>query len=148
MSTGNLFCLFLRSRCKKSSLHCPTGDLNCAKQPLSYSYNFLPLVSNMTLPRAGQVDLFTMRGPLWSTATVHFTLDLESVRSPAGVQPATRDFFRLRRTSVNQAVISLVHQLEGPQEAQLALSMKLYHENLYSGSAVAKLLIIVSEHDY
>lgn len=102
----------------------------------------------MTLPRTGQVDLFTMRGPLWSTATVHFTLDLESVRAATGVESAMSDFFQLRRTSVNQVVISLVRTLEGPQEAQLALSMKLYHDGLYSGTAVAKLLIIVSEYDY
>ena len=136
------------SRCKKRTLYCRRGDLDCERQPLSYSYNFLPLVSNMTMPASGQVDLFTMRGPLWSTASVQFSLDLESVRAPSGTQSASRSFFRLRRTSVNQAVISLVRQLEGPQEVQLALSMKLYHENVYSGSAVAKLLVIVSEYDF
>uniref|UniRef100_A0A6A7G299 Fibrillin-2-like isoform X4 n=2 Tax=Hirondellea gigas TaxID=1518452 RepID=A0A6A7G299_9CRUS len=137
-----------KSRCKKRSLYCRRGDIECAKQPLSYSYNFLPLISNMSLPSSGQVDLFTMRGPLWSTATVHFSLNLESTSSPEGRRPATREYFRLRRTSVNQAVISLVSIIEGPQEVQLALSMQLYHDRVYSGSAVAKLLIIVSEHNF
>ncbi|XP_018028143.1 fibrillin-3 isoform X3 [Hyalella azteca] len=137
-----------KSRCKKRSLYCRQDDILCHRQPLSYSYNFLPLVSNMSLPTTGQVDLFTMRGPLWATSTVRFALELESVRSPTGIQPAVRDSFTLRRTSINQAVISLQQQLEGPQEIQLALSMKLYHGSEYSGSAVAKLLILISEYDF
>ncbi|CAL4058706.1 unnamed protein product, partial [Meganyctiphanes norvegica] len=135
-------------RCKKHSLYCREDDEECRKQPLSYSYNFLPLVSNLTLPQVGKVDLFTMRGPLWTSTTVHFTLELEEVRASEGVKQATREYFHLKRTSFNQAVISLVRPIKGPQEVQLALLMQLYHNGAYGGSAVAKLIIYVSEYDF
>lgn len=136
------------SRCKKATSYCLAGDEACQLQPLSYSYNFLPLVSNLTLPALGQVDLFTMRGPLWASTTVQFSLALEQVTAPAGVEKATRDFFHLKRTSFNQAVIALVKPILGPQDIQLALNMKLYQQGTYSGSAVAQLLIYVSQYDF
>ncbi|KAG7174672.1 Fibrillin-2-like 3, partial [Homarus americanus] len=137
-----------KNRCKKVSLYCLEDDEACHRKPLSYSYNFLPLVSNMSLPSLGQVDLFTMRGPLWSSTTVQFELELESSRAPVGVEAATREFFYLKRTSFNQAVISLVKPISGPQEIQLALNMQLYQKGKYGGSAVAKLLVYVSEYDF
>lgn len=129
-------------------MFCRDDDETCRRQPLSYSYNFLPLVSNLTLPPTGQVDLFTMRGPLWSYTTVQFDLELESARAPLGVEAAKREFFHLKRTSYNQAVISLVRPITGPQEVQLALNMQLYHQGAFGGSAIAKLLIYVSEYDF
>lgn len=89
-----------------------------------------------------------MRGPLWSSTTVQFELELESARAPVGVEAATREFFYLKRTSFNQAVISLVKSVTGPQEVQLALNMQLYQQGKYGGSAVAKLLLYVSEYDF
>lgn len=121
----------------------------CLQQPLTYSYNFLPLASNMTLRPLGQVDLFTMRGPLWSSTNVQFELELESATvGKEGVTPATRKFFVLNRTAFNQVVLTLIRSLEGPQEVQLNLNMKLYHNGYYEGSAVAKLLIFVSQYDF
>ncbi|XP_037784060.1 fibrillin-2-like isoform X6 [Penaeus monodon] len=137
-----------KNRCKKVPVFCRDDDETCRRQPLSYSYNFLPLVSNLTLPPTGQVDLFTMRGPLWSYTTVQFDLELESARAPLGVEAAKREFFHLKRTSYNQAVISLVRPITGPQEVQLALNMQLYHQGAFGGSAIAKLLIYVSEYDF
>ncbi|KAK7069506.1 hypothetical protein SK128_014533 [Halocaridina rubra] len=137
-----------KNRCKKLSLYCREDDEVCRRKPLSYSYNFLPLVSNLTLPASGQVDLFTMRGPLWSSTTVQFELELESSRAPIGVDAATREFFLLKRTSFNQAVISLVRPIIGPQEVKLALNMQLYHQGVYGGSAVAELVLYVSEFDF
>lgn len=122
-----------KNRCKKAPVFCRDDDETCRRQPLSYSYNFLPLVSNLTLPPTGQVDLFTMRGPLWSYTTVQFDLELESARAPLGVEAAKREFFHLKRTSYNQAVISLVRPITGPQEVQLALNMQLYHQGAFGG---------------
>ncbi|KAK8729424.1 hypothetical protein OTU49_008467 [Cherax quadricarinatus] len=137
-----------KNRCKKVSLYCLEDDESCHREPLSYSYNFLPLVSNLSLPTTGQVDLFTMRGPLWLSTTVQFELELESARAPLGVEAATREFFYLKHTSFNQAVISLVKSISGPQEIQLVLNMQLYQQGKYTGSAIAKLLIYVSEYDF
>ncbi|KAK4307648.1 hypothetical protein Pmani_020604 [Petrolisthes manimaculis] len=137
-----------KNRCKKATSYCLAGDEACQLQPLSYSYNFLPLMSNLTLPALGQVDLFTMRGPLWASTTVQFSLELEEVTAPPGVEQTTRDFFYLKRTSFNQAVIALVKPILGPQDIQLALNMKLYQQGTYRGSSVAKLLIYVSQYDF
>lgn len=102
----------------------------------------------MTLSSLGQVDLFTMRGPLWASTTVQFELELEDVQTTAEVEPVTREYFQLRRTAFNQAVISLKKAIIGPQEIQLSLNMKLYQQGRFSGSAVAKLLIYVSEYTF
>ncbi|XP_063889085.1 fibrillin-2-like isoform X3 [Scylla paramamosain] len=137
-----------KNRCERLASHCQLGDDACRLKPLSYSYNYLPLVSNLTLPSVGEVNIFTMRGPLWSTTTVQFELELEYVETSPEVQPVTRDYFRLKRTAYNQAVISLVKSIIGPQEIQLSLNMKLYQQGRYSGSAVAKLLLYVSEYTF
>lgn len=136
------------SRCKRLTTYCQMDDDTCRLKPLSYSYNYLPLVSNMTLSSLGQVDLFTMRGPLWASTTVQFELELEDVQTTAEVEPVTREYFQLRRTAFNQAVISLKKAIIGPQEIQLSLNMKLYQQGRFSGSAVAKLLIYVSEYTF
>lgn len=102
----------------------------------------------MTLSSLGQVDLFTMRGPLWPSTTVQFELELEDTNAPVGVEPVAREHFQLRRTAYNQAVISLVKSVIGPQEIQLSLNMQLYQQGQFSGSAVAKLLIFVSEYTF
>ncbi|KAK8406643.1 hypothetical protein O3P69_007314 [Scylla paramamosain] len=70
-----------KNRCERLASHCQLGDDACRLKPLSYSYNYLPLVSNLTLPSVGEVNIFTMRGPLWSTTTVQFELELEYVET-------------------------------------------------------------------
>lgn len=136
------------NRCERLVSYCPVGDDTCRLKPLSYSYNFLPLASNLTLPSVGEVDIFTMRGPLWSTTTVQFELKLEYVEASPEIAAVTRDFFKLKRTAYNQAVLSLVKPIIGPQEVQLSLNMKLYQQGQFSGTAVAKLLLYVSEYNF
>ncbi|KAG0712253.1 Fibrillin-3 [Chionoecetes opilio] len=137
-----------KNRCKRLSAYCQTDDDTCRNRPLSYSYNYLPLVSNMTMSSLGQVDLFTMRGPLWRSTTVQFELELEDTQSPNEADRVKKEHFQLRRTAFNQAVISLVKTIIGPQEIQLSLNMKLYQQGRFSGSAVAKLLLYVSEYTF
>jgi fibulin 1/2 len=69
-------------------------------------------------------------------------------RAPVGISKATKDFFQLRHTSLNQAIISLKNSIEGPQEIDLQLSMEVYHSSVFGGSAVAKLSIFVSEYEF
>lgn len=103
----------------------------------------------MTLRPLGQIDLFTMRGPLWSSTNVQFDLEMESATvGREGITPASKDYFLLNRTAFNQVVLTLIRSLEGPQEIQLSLNMRLYHNGYYEGSAVAKLLIFVSQYDF
>ncbi|KAK6634325.1 hypothetical protein RUM43_011725 [Polyplax serrata] len=137
-----------KNRCKRLKTYCREEDTACAQQPLTYSYNFITFVSNLPIPPIGHLDLFTMRGPLWSGTNSQFTLDLLSARAAQKVQKATKESFRLRNSGWNQGVISLVRPIPGPQEIELQLTMKIYHSGVFVGSGVAKLLIHVSEFEY
>jgi fibulin 1/2 len=136
------------SRCKRASLYCREGDTECLHLPSSISFNFITFVSNLAIPPMGYIDLFTMRGPLWSSSSVRFKLDVLDSRAPVGITKVAKDFFQLRHTSLNQAIISLKKSIEGPQEIDLQLSMELYHSGVFGGSALAKLSIFVSEYEF
>ncbi|GIY41156.1 uncharacterized protein CEXT_747461 [Caerostris extrusa] len=137
-----------RNRCKRSQRDCSQGGAECLKEPLTYSYNYITFVSNIRLSLSGQLDLFTMRGPRFHTTTVHFTLELREARAPPGTSPTTQDYFRLRRTNYNEAMVSLARTIQGPQEIELDLIMKIYQNGLFAGSAVAKIFIFVTEHEF
>lgn len=94
------------------------------------------------------VNLFTMRGPPFQNIGADFALNMKSVRSPQNVSQATRSHFQLRRISFNQAAVSLVQSIPGPQDIELELSMKLYRGNMFGGVAVAKIFIYVSEYEF
>ncbi|KFM82523.1 hypothetical protein X975_05963, partial [Stegodyphus mimosarum] len=137
-----------RNRCKQSHRECQERDTECFKKPLSISYNYITFVSNIRIPASGQLDLFTMRGPALKETTVQFNLDLKEVRAPQGVLPATRAYFHLRRTAYNEAMLSLLKTIPGPQEIELDLTAKIYHNGLYGGNAIAKIFIFVTEHEF
>lgn len=105
----------------------------------------------MKIPASGQLDFFTMRGPRFSFSTVHFDLELSEARASSrvkGVEVATRDHFYFRRTGFNEAMVALVRPLQGPQDIQLQLKMKIFQHGLYAGNAVAKIFIYVTENDF
>lgn len=139
---------FSYSRCKKAVQECPFNDLECLNEPKSFSYNYITFVSNIRIPYSGQLDLFTMRGPRTSITTVEFNLQLKDARAPTGITPATRDFFHLRRTAYNEAMVSLIKSIQGPQEIELDLILKMFHNGKFAGNAVAKIFIFVSEHKF
>ena len=148
-----LFIALLNSRCKRVSLECHSWDRECLRKPVSYSYNFLTLPSRIPIPvRTGHLDLFSMRGPLWSSATVQFSLDLNDVRAPADLsgEKADRNIFSLRRStsSPNQAVLALTKTIVGPQEIELLLNMDMYQNNVFSGVAVVKIFIYVTQYEF
>lgn len=90
-----------------------------------------------------------MRGPLWSRTTVRFQLKLVSARPGArSVARVTDAYFQLRRLQSNQAVVSLVRSVEGPQEIELELTMDLYQGARFSGKAVAKLFVFVTQYEF
>lgn len=116
---------------------------------MSYSYNYLTFVSNITIPSSGYLDLFTLRGPVLSVTTVQFDLKLiSSTTTKYGLKVADKNDFHLRRTAYNEAMISLVKPIEGPQEVQLELEVKLYHGGLFGGTSKAILYIFVSEYEF
>lgn len=141
------------SRCKRVSLECHSWDTECLRKPVSYSYNFLTLPSRIPIPvRTGHLDLFSMRGPLWASATVQFNLELNEVRAPSDLNEhkADRSAFSLRRStsSANQAILALNKSLVGPQEIELLLNMDMYQNSVFSGVAVVKIFIYVTQYEF
>ncbi|GAB6029259.1 hypothetical protein CHUAL_005025 [Chamberlinius hualienensis] len=137
-----------KNRCKRESSVCRQGDLECIKQPLSYSYNYLTFASNLPIPPVGYINLFTMRGPPFQDIGAEFNLEMPYSRSYKGVNASTLDYFYLRRTGYNQGIISLVKSISGPQDVELILSMNLYRGSVFGGVAVAKLYIYVTEYEF
>ena len=135
------------------SLECHSWDRECLRKPVSYSYNFLTLPSRIPIPqRTGYLDLFSMRGPLWSSASVQFSLDLNDVRAPADLndKKVEKGMFNLRRSpsSQNQAVLALTKTIVGPQEVELFLNMEMYQNGVFSGVAVVKIFIYVTQYEF
>ena len=89
-----------------------------------------------------------MRGPLWASATVQFNLVLSDVKAPAGVDMVDQNVFNLRRSSHNQAVLGLAKTIIGPQEIELLLNMEMYQNGVFSGIAVVKIFIYVTQYDF
>lgn len=121
----------------------------CLRSPSTYSYNFITFVSNLPLQHdSNRLDLFTMRGPRWSMTTVTFQMELVNARCPQHIERADKDYFRMERTNYNEAVLSLVKVMQGPQEVELQLTMEVYQNGQLKGSAVAKVFIIVSQFEF
>ncbi|GBP12161.1 EGF-containing fibulin-like extracellular matrix protein 1 [Eumeta japonica] len=135
-----------KHRCVRIQRSCPYSDWQCMRRPGTYSYNFITFVSNLYLP-SGSVDLFTMHGPSWSDSITHFELGLVGVQAPAQVTPADISCFEVR-SSGSSCAVSLRCSLQGPQVAELELTMTLHRREQYAGSAVAKLVLIVSKYEF
>ncbi|XP_012277054.1 fibrillin-1 [Orussus abietinus] len=137
-----------KNRCVRASRYCLSGDLSCLRSPSHYSYNFITFVSMLPVPPSGQLELFTMRGTHHSESTIRFSMALVAARAPPGVTRATESCFALRRPAPFQAILVLTRSIQGPQEVELDLSMEIYHNSMFAGSAVAKLLIYVSQYEF
>lgn len=48
----------------------------------------------------------------------------------------------------NEALLSLMQSIEGPQDIELELSMTVFKDGQPAGTNVAKLFIIVSEYSF
>ncbi|XP_018398956.1 PREDICTED: fibrillin-1-like [Cyphomyrmex costatus] len=137
-----------KNRCVRSSRFCRMNDLACLRSPSHYSYNFITFVSMLPMPSTGQLELFTMRGSYQSESTVHFTMALVDVRAPPGVERATESCFALKRPAPSQAVLVLTRTIPGPQEIELDLTMEIYQDATFVGSAIAKIFIFVSQYEF
>ncbi|KAJ2940992.1 hypothetical protein O0L34_g13117 [Tuta absoluta] len=135
-----------RHRCSRIQRSCPISDWDCLHQPSSYSYNFITFVANIFLPE-GSVDLFTMHGPAWVDAVVTFEMRMVKVQASHGVKPLDLTCFDMRPTN-NVCVVALLCSPQGPQVAELELSMSLYQHGQFAGSAVARLVVIVSQYEF
>ncbi|XP_013148849.1 PREDICTED: fibulin-1 [Papilio polytes] len=135
-----------KHKCTRIQRSCSVTDWACIRQPSAISYNFITFVSNIFLP-AGSVDLFTMHGPSWRDSVVSFEMRVVDVQAPSGVKSADLSCFDMRPTG-NVCVVSLLCALGGPQVAELELAMSLYQRGQFAGSALARLVVIVSEYEF
>ncbi|XP_059057895.1 latent-transforming growth factor beta-binding protein 4-like isoform X2 [Achroia grisella] len=135
-----------KHRCTRIQRSCPIADWSCLQQPSAYSYNFITFVANIYMP-TGRLDLFTMHGPGWRDSVVTFELRLIDAQSSGPKEPADLGCFDMQPTN-NVCLISLLCPLPGPQVIELELTMSLYQHDQFAGSAVARIIIIVSEYEF
>ncbi|XP_075987081.1 uncharacterized protein LOC142983835 isoform X2 [Anticarsia gemmatalis] len=137
-----------KHRCTREEQECLPGDWNCTRQPTTISYNFITFVSNLYIPD-GKLKLFTMKGPVWTNAKMRFELRLVDVNAPPSVKKKAdiNDFLLTQQTNF-EGLMSLVRPLEGPQSVELEMSMEVYIDGQFGGTAIAKLYIYVSEYEY
>ncbi|XP_043527700.1 fibrillin-2-like [Frieseomelitta varia] len=136
-----------KNRCVKS-WPCRINDPACLRQPSHYSYNFITLVSMLPIAPNKPEELFKMKGYHMPGSTMQFSMTFLEARAPPGVQRATESCFALKRPAPQQAVLIMTRSIQGPQEIELDLSMEVYHNTFFAGSAVAKILIFISQYEF
>ncbi|XP_033310494.1 fibrillin-1-like isoform X1 [Bombus bifarius] len=136
-----------KNRCVKS-WPCHINDSPCLRQPSHYSYNFITLVSMLPIAPNRPEELFKMKGYHLPSSTIQFSMAFLEARAPPGVQRATESCFALRRPAPTQVVLVMTRTIQGPQEIELDLSMEVYHNTIFAGSAVAKIIIFVSQYEF
>nr|WBB28751.1 fibrillin 2-like protein [Yponomeuta cagnagella] len=132
--------------CRRIQQYCAFTDRACQRQPGSYSYNFITFASNIYLPTGG-VNLFTVHGPAMPDAILNFELQLTRAHAPQGVRPTDLACFDMR-PSAHHCAIALLCSLQGPQVAELELTMTVYQQGQYVGNMVARVIVIVSQYDF
>lgn len=119
------------------------------EKPLSYSYNYLSIVSNLPIPSYGYLDLVQMSGPIFSVTGIKFDLSLKSARPHRwGIERATREHFLLRRPEYNKIIVALAKSIPGPQDIELELHVSLYSDGTMGGSTTAVISLVVSEFEF
>lgn len=128
-------------RCKRLSFTCRQGDQECLNAPLSLSYNFLTFPTNVKVP----TDLFSMSGPYALEKSFDWYLNItNSYSGRADVTPVRRSDFDLR-IGRNNAVVTLLNRIEGPQDVELMLTMKITDiYNGYTGYAISRIYLYVT----
>lgn len=134
------------SRCKRASNVCDLRDTQCMRMPEQYSYNFITLVSNLPIAQ-GKIPFFQMKGPDWKIASADFSMELVNVNCPHNVRKAEQSNFYVHKF-LNGLQLYLVKSIEGPQEIELKVEMKLYVRGSFNRVLVAKIFIIVSEYPF
>jgi len=145
-----------RCRLSEEARRCSPTDYDCIRRPVSLSFNFISMVSNMSIPntRTG-LPMFTMQSVAAYTVLTKFKLDLKHVQCPSadneGVptsdeRVADDSFFLLSQPKNHKSVVSLVKPISGPQDILLELTMNMYHMGRFQASAVANIYIFVTPY--
>ena len=90
-----------------------------------------------------------MRGPYSSVKQLQFDLRLLEAKDPlTGQSRVSRGFFYLKHFRDDEAVVSLVRQIDGPQDVELELEMKIFTNERYSGTVVAKIFLYITKNEF
>lgn len=71
---------------------CDREDYECFRKPTSYSYNFISMVPNMTVPLHGS-GLFNLQTTVWSQ-DLDYDLRIDHIHAPPHVEKVTDHHFR------------------------------------------------------
>jgi fibulin 1/2 len=134
------------NRCKRTSRRCRSTDFVCLRKPVSISFNFMSLISNLQVGGSG-IDLFTMQSARYEQITTKFTLKVINIIAQPGVTPVTKSSFRLK-TGMHQATLTLSESIQGPQDVELELLMEMYYQARFTGSALARIYIFVTPYEF
>ena len=94
-----------------------------------------------------------MRGPVARHRRLEFELKLRESRNPVTGEEevVTLEYFRVEKVKDNEAVVTLLREIEGPQDVELQLDMNIYsrefredEEEIFFGTAVAVFKVFVS----
>ncbi|KRT81667.1 EGF-like domain containing protein [Oryctes borbonicus] len=135
-----------KSRCKRAKHTCDHRDISCIEMPHQYSYHFMTFISKLPILQ-GHIDFFQMRGPVWPGSAAEFTMRIVNVNCPESIERAHEGFFRMN-TLKHKAILALIRSIEGPQEIELQLELKLYYNHIFNSKMVAKIFLIVSEYPF
>lgn len=106
----------------------------------------MSLVSNLLVSDNG-VELFTMQSARYAQITTKFTLKIINIVASDRVIPVRNSDFRLK-TGVHQATLTLSNMISGPQDIELELLMEMYYQGRFTGSALARIFIFVTAHNF
>uniref|UniRef100_A0A0N5AH31 Fibulin-1 n=1 Tax=Syphacia muris TaxID=451379 RepID=A0A0N5AH31_9BILA len=129
-----------KNRCTRHRTTCArlTEDA-CKDLPLyiSWKYIAIPRLIPFSDHRTS-VTLFTVKGPANPVTTTQFELNLKhSLPERSGVLPAVRNNFLLQKgKTMNSAIIAIRDSLDGPQEIELELVLRLSVNNKFHGKFI------------
>ncbi|KAI6175436.1 Fibulin-1 [Aphelenchoides bicaudatus] len=141
-----------KNRCNRKPNVCTNPDSErCKRHPVHISWQHISIPKHVNISaQRTSITLFSMKGPASINTTMQFELRLISAASEAsGVLPAVRENFLIQKgDDRNSAVIALRDSLDGPQEVQLELVLRLSTNGEFSGKYMANLNVYVSKYSY
>ncbi|XP_072394883.1 uncharacterized protein [Diabrotica undecimpunctata] len=136
-----------KSRCKRIQSFCDPRDYECLLMPEQYTYQYITLVSNLSLTH-GNISLFRIKGPEWYSSRAEFTLKLLDVICPNNIERVNDMYFNKVHDKFNSMTLVLVKPIAGPQEIKLQIQMRLFQINTILGNVVVYINIVVSEFPF
>ncbi|KPM07352.1 hypothetical protein QR98_0058440 [Sarcoptes scabiei] len=163
------FCLNLRGGYRCIKIDCPSEEYffeiknkRCVRmlegvmgyrdltKPISYSYQYLSIVSRIRISDSLRyLDLVSIDGRLFSIPDIRYDLTLKSVRTVLDEKHrARREDFILRKSKIDQIIVSLIRSLQGPQDIELELTVSLYPNDQLKGMTKTFIYIVVSKYTF